>query len=303
MKKLYCIALSIILIGCLKAEDESQKTMLISFSKRGFFSCFFAVLSNVAWCEKNNVRPVVCWGNKSLYYQKGAYRGTYEPWEYYFEPIAGITANEAKSLENKFIFSKYWAPDYSKVPTTRTLSQAYGKTLRKDYRKEMHDIITRYVKIKPYITDKVDEFCNEHMLDKVTIGIHIRGTDKTKETRPVSVKQMCAAAITFAAPFTDAQFFIATDDARKLEEAKKYLNEPIISYDSFRSINGKPIHIKNKGYNHNRAHLGEEVLIEALLLSRCNKFVHTRSNVSSAVLFFNPELENILISGPKRSSR
>jgi hypothetical protein len=35
-------------------------------------------------------------------------------------------------------------------------------------------------------------------------------------------------------------------------------------------------------------------LIEVLLLSKCDLFLHTCSNVSSAVLLFNPELKHLL---------
>lgn len=41
--------------------------------------------------------------------------------------------------------------------------------------------------------------------------------------------------------------------------------------------------------------MGEDVLVETMLLSRCNHFVHTISNVSTAALFFNPDLEHTMM--------
>lgn len=39
----------------------------------------------------------------------------------------------------------------------------------------------------------------------------------------------------------------------------------------------------------------EQVLIEAILLSKCDHFIHTPSQLSTAVLYFNPELSHTLI--------
>ena len=90
----------------------------------------------------------------------------------------------------------------------------------------------------------------------------------------------------------NVQFFVATDEQKLLEEAQELLSGPVIYCDSYRSLNGEPLHRPKKKQDYSKAKLGEEVLIETLLLSKCNGFVHTRSNVSTAVLFFNPELEN-----------
>ena len=75
-----------------------------------------------------------------------------------------------------------------------------------------------------------------------------------------------------------------------MKEAINLLNGPVVYYDSYRSVNGEPIHDSEHSYN--KAQLGEEVLIEVSLLARCDLFVHTRSNVSTAVLLFNPDINN-----------
>ena len=41
-----------------------------------------------------------------------------------------------------------------------------------------------------------------------------------------------------------------------------------------------------------RAKMGEDVIVEVNLLSRCDLFLHTCSSVSTAVLFLSPELEH-----------
>ncbi len=296
MKKLFSIILLTTLIGSLYAH---RPNMIFGYTNGGFFSCFFAVLNHLSWCEKNNVRLIVNWGKNSHYYQDGGYNGSTEPWEYYFYPVSGITCHEALRLHKR---SRAWrhknrAPDKSAIPQTLCTYRGYKKTLEKPYRRYIHSIIKKYIKIKPQISQKIDVFYDQKIRNRPTVGIHLRGTDKQIEVTPVSAKTICDAANELAASLIDPQFFIATDDARLLEQAKSLLNGPVVTYDSFRSTDGNPIHMGKN--DHNRVSLGEEVLIETLLLSRCDKFVHTRSNVSSAALFFNPELENRLVFDPR----
>ncbi|MDR3550121.1 MAG: hypothetical protein P4L31_01810, partial [Candidatus Babeliales bacterium] len=65
----------------------------------------------------------------------------------------------------------------------------------------------------------------------------------------------------------------------------------IIYYDCFRSDNGNPLHFRKPS----PGQLGQDVLIEALLLSRCNALVHTYSNVSTGALYFNPTAKHVLV--------
>lgn len=54
--------------------------------------------------------------------------------------------------------------------------------------------------------------------------------------------------------------------------------------------NNIPIHdFKNKLL------LGEECLIDALLLAKCDVFIHTLSLVSQAVSYFNPTMGSLLV--------
>ena len=149
---------------------------------------------------------------------------------------------------------------------------------------------------------KVESFYQVHMAGKRNIGIHLRGTDKATEIGAVSVDTILTRANEVAKTMPDCQFLIATDETALLEKAKRVLHGKVIAYDATRSENGNPLHgpgkdkVKISKPIVSKAQLGEEVLVEVQLLSLCNLFLHTCSNVSSAVLFFNPELENILFT-------
>ena len=148
--------------------------------------------------------------------------------------------------------------------------------------------------MKPHILQKIESFYQKNIAGKTTIGIHIRGTDKRIETAPIKIETIIASANMLAKFLPGCQFLVATDEQVILDQSKKMLQGPVIYYPATRSINGKSLH--HHADEQDKPKLGEEVLIEAQLLARCSLFLHTCSNVSTTVLFFNPDIENILFA-------
>ncbi|MGC2310865.1 MAG: hypothetical protein WA432_04550 [Candidatus Babeliaceae bacterium] len=141
---------------------------------------------------------------------------------------------------------------------------------------------------------KVDTFYEKYMAGKYTIGIHIRGTDKVREVSQVPVDRIIKRANQEAKKHPDCQFFVATDEQALLEKAKKLLKGTVIYTTAFRSTNGQEVHHQNP-LNYSKAEIGEQVLIDVLLLAKCDQLIHTCSNVSCAALFFNPNMPNLLL--------
>src|SRR5262249_55093306 len=147
-----------------------------------------------------------------------------------------------------------------------------------------------YIHLRPYLAQKIENFYQAHMAGKNTIGIHLRGTDKKMEVIPVNIYEMLSDANDLAQKFPNCQFLVCTDDARLLKIARSMLKGPIVHYDARMSKHGKAVHYDKKIKE--KARLGEDVIVEATLLSRCNFFLHGCSSVSTAVLFMNRELEH-----------
>ena len=183
------------------------------------------------------------------------------------------------------IYTRFWGPDNSSIDDTP------------DAKKRAKELIDRYIKLQPWVQKKIDTFYDTHFNNKITIGIHLRGTDKKKETVPIDPLLIFAKANKIASLIDSksVQFFVATDEQQLLDLAYIHLKGPIVAYDSIRSTDKSPLHLSN---NLPKAQLGEEILIETILLSRCHIFLHTHSNVSTCVLYFNPELLHILFDSP-----
>ena len=246
----------------------------------GFFSNFMAALNMLGWCERHKMIPVIYWDRKFPYRYPNEQDGVGNAWEYYFKPVSGMRYENGDRVYRRSLAPDGLGFNYRPRECSKLLLQKYwGNAL-----------IKKYVVIKEHIQKKVDLFVEKHFKGKKVIGIHLRGTDKRQEVKPVAPEVIFHTAN----QFKGYAFFVATDEQRLLDLALKSLNGPVIYYDAYRSGSKKPVHVD--GCTPER---GEEVLIEVLLLSKCDKLIHTCSNVSCAAIFFNPSLEHILLEPPQ----
>ena len=160
----------------------------------------------------------------------------------------------------------------------------------KKFRKWVYDnLIAPFIKIKLPIKNKISDFYAKNIKNKKTIGIHLRGNHLGKEVLPIDLSFIFAEANKYAGK--NIQFFITTDQEPLLEKAKKELKGKVIYYpcERFEKTTSPYPGVKHS------PQLGENVLIETVLLSYCDHLIHTLSNVSTAVLYFNPALQHTLI--------
>lgn len=259
-------------------DKPHTKKYVIGVHRAGFFSSFLGVLNHLTLCQQINEVPIVYWDSSSHYYLADGFNGSHNVWEYYFEPVSNLIYDPSKDTVHGSYggqYAEFYYNDFS--PSTR--NKAYG-------------LISKYIRIKPQVQHKIDDFYQQNMAGKHTIGIHLRGTDKVVEERPVSPEDIIEAALAQAVETT--QFFVASDEQQLLDKAVYLLQGyKVIFYDCYRSDNGKPLHARKE--KQSLAQVGEDVLVEVSLFARCDVLVHTLSNVSTGALYFNPSLKSVLL--------
>ena len=280
------LALLLICIPLFAQQDVSQKYVIGQWPG-GLGVCITAVLVHLSYCEAANKIPVVYWNNK-YYYNQGGFNGSENVWEYFFEPVSELKY-EANDPINYFLADV----EYSHF----SYHQAYKSQSMRDH---AYQLITKYIKIKPIIQSKIDQFYNEHMINQNTIGIHLRGTDKYTEEKPVTPERIITEALKYADENT--QFLIATDERSLFDQMIDLLpGHRVIYYDCYRSDDGNPLfNYKKSKLNCKKekpsyAQMGEDVIVEMALLAKSNVFLHTLSNFSAIVLYLNPQLKNIIL--------
>jgi hypothetical protein len=294
--------------------SETQKKMVRGCVGYGFMAEFSWVLNFLDYCSANSIEPVIYWDTSFSYYAPQGYNGSLNAWEYYFEPVSKCIYERGDTINKDIHYNRpslIW--DYNEYITRMDLCSAqelrsfksvtpgqfathvsyphghqhlYNQELRAHVK---NSIIDRYIRIKQPIQTKIDTFVQKYMVGRKTIGIHLRGKHTYGEVPFVSLEEIFKEANAHAAP--DVQFLIATDQQQLLNQAKKNLKGNVIAYSCPR-FDKTTSPIPGSTLN---PRLGEEVLIETILLSQCDFFIHTLSMVSTVALYFNPTLKHKLL--------
>jgi len=170
---------------------------------------------------------------------------------------------------------------------------------------ESHLMQQKYLQPTQRIMDQVDSFINQK-LGNHFIAVHWRGTDKSSESRQVLAEEFLEAIgkKLGQSGISQTKCFIASDEESKISLLKAAIESrfPQIKVESFpqvsRSTNGKPVHINNRFSRAQRASLGDEALIECLVLSRANFLIRTTSFLSGWSSIFNPQLDICMLNIP-----
>ena len=245
----------------------------------GFFSSYLSVIGFLNHCEE--VKPL----GYNIFFEDGLYFDKnvgLNWWEYYFEPI--ISGHD-KIVESTQIdhpgdsMKSKWAED-----AMSTIS-----------REQASELINKYIKVKPHIQLKIDDFVNKHFTNKYVIGVHFRGTDKSSEAPRVcydNVKDEILKQIS-ALEHQNYVVFIATDETLFINYMKQIMKDKIVYIEANRSTKHDPIHHSCGNKVENRYQNGEEAVIDCYLLSKTNILLRTHSCLSTASANINPKLKVI----------
>lgn len=258
-----------LVLPCLSGGDTS-----------GLFTEFLAVVGALSQLEHwpslyAGLR--VDYGDEGLYYDPAAGMNW---WQYYFEPIAIGSSDSARVTTID--------------PHLHDLLTYHAAALS---RAAAHDLISRHVRLRPHLADKLETFVASHFAEAYPIGVHYRGTDKHEEAPPVAYEEVAAAVRTAAAAAgaDPWRVFVATDDRRFLDVMIQHFPDQLLYRPMFRSCDGRPIDVTNDDSNYQK---GEDAVLDCLLLSRTKFLIRTASNLSLCSAFFNPEVPDLLLNRP-----
>ena len=191
-------------------------------------------------------------------------------WNYYFEPIHLQISEPQKSA------SQFKDASFAAIHARWQLKRQQASAL-----------VKKYIHIKPSILEKAAQFIAHHFQNFFVLGVHYRGTDKEKEAPRVPYEEAIAAVADHIPSDQLYKIFVATDEAPFLHKMKKTFPGSVISYNAHRSNGLKPVHLSQPKSPYA---IGEEALLDALILSHCDFLIRTSSNLSLWSTYFNPEL-------------
>ena len=237
----------------------------------GFFSNLFFVLCNIKIANDKNYIPIIDMENFTTWYnEKKPIQKELNAWNYYFENINNYSLKEVYQSKN-VIFSDNNYPANMPMSPTRS--------------KELINIFAKNILVKKKISEIFKIIFKKKIKGKKILGVHFRGCDlKSYRGHPFPATKYQMLNIIQKHINSYDYIFLSTEEQKYFEFLKKKFNKKLIFHNSYRSYKNSYLYYPRK--NH-RYYLGRDILIEAMILSSCDMFIHTNNNVSEAVKLFS----------------
>lgn len=240
----------------------------------GFFGEVFITLNGLRLAEKLGVAARVEWGAGVPYFE--AERGP-NAWDYFFEQSAFEFAQARPRLP-------LWLP-YR--PGAEDFDPYSGLSVRASAGRALH----AWCRPRPEISDEVTAFAAAHFKAGKTLGVHVRFTDAAagrENRKTVDIDTYFAEANRWLDNAADGVIFLAADDQRVVEAFAARYPGRTVHQECLRSTDGTSIHGHyDAGVAGSPYRKGYEVLVDALLLARCDHIVRTHSRVTCFTLCWN----------------
>ena len=264
--------------------------IIASSKKRGFFSLVLFVLNHIKFAKKKSLIPIIDMQNyKTIYNENKIFLNTKNAWEYYFKKRNKLDLNKIYREKNYVISS-------DENPYTK--NNKFHDSLKSTYKKE--------IEINSDIKKKILFYKKKFQLvkDNKILGVHFRGTDmKISPNHPTPpFKSQILEKIKYSQKkFKTTKIFLVTEDLDNFIFMKKNFGNNLLTINNFRSNKTKVFHL-NIRKNH-RYKMGQEALINSILLSYCKVVVSSQTGISDFAKFVNDKLIMIKINNGFNSPR
>ena len=239
----------------------------------GLFSNLTFVLNHLKIAEDFGFIPIVDMQNfPSWYSEKNELFGTQNSWEYYFEQVSEYKLDEVYKSK-------------SVIFTDNIYHKSFTRLIFED--EKLIELAKKYIKIKPHIYKKYNEFFEKNLKNKKILGVYLRGGEfRTipNHDYPPTNKQIVRKVDEIIKNEKIDLIFLSSKEIEHVKLFEKQYGKNLVYYDSFRSKKDFFTFYPRK--NH-RYLLGEEILCEMLMLSQSDYLIYSLSNVSQASIFFN----------------
>jgi protein O-GlcNAc transferase len=291
---------------------EGERFLLIKAWGYGFWSDVNHLLGQCLVAELTGRTPVVHWGGNSLFSDDPGQNA----FENFFLPVSGCHPGQLAANCRSFYPPK-WSAENLTLPGINQASGPWSRcsslfaleraedVVVSDFHHAVHDLVPwippehplygmttdqvylhlfhRYLRVQPAIAARAEAFFQGNMAGGHHLALHLRGGDKGGEDPnlallnslyPVEIERHLQE-------HPGGGIFLITDDAEILASYQRRYRGRLIHTGATRTSTDQGVHYQKQ---QSRRALGEEVLVDALLAARCERFVgNGLSNVSCAV--------------------
>lgn len=257
-----------------KNPDKTFYVIWLDHRGSGFFSNVSSVLCHLKIATDNGMTPVIDFKNfPTLYNEKGKINNTFNSWEYYFAPVSIYSLDEVYHSKNVFFSSGLYPKGMS-----YSITENPG----------LYGIYTKHISLQNDIQAKIKSYTQQINFQDNVLGIHFRGQEQkyaTGHSFPPTEEQMLRYTDRILQKYKISKIFLVTEDIDYLNLFIKRYGDKVYYTDMFRTRKVNAYKIRPRK-NHMYL-LGKEVLVDAMLLSKCRGLLCGDSNVSEIATFIN----------------
>lgn len=288
--------------------------VLIKAWGQGFWSDIEHVLGALLLARMTQRTPIVRWGTNSLFGRGSPDDNVFER---YFEPVSptlfdacvtagaqggffppkwstsNITSEDVHKWSGSYarlpaiallhrpeavIVSDYYTGCTDLVPWITPEHEYYGWSIAAVQR----DLVKRYLRLRPEMTKRVDEFVSMYLSEYTTLAVHVRGTDKINEVTHLNRIQSHFPDYieSFIAAYPLSRLFLLCDSTKTIQDYTARYGDRLTYTDCLRSSGNKGVHLMG----HDGVQIGTDIVVDSYIATRCDYFLGSGySNVANAI--------------------
>lgn len=222
--------------------------------------------------------------NKTINNEKEKIFNTYNAWEYYFDQAnvennVNINSLDFYTLKPFIHYNRYYTHD----------SKIFNEIKKRFFNN---------FKLKDYLKKEIEEFYQENLSGKITLGVQIRLTDMTSNHNVKKFHSYIDRIKKILIQNSDInQVFLATDDETIIQEFQTKISVPVVYLkDIYRATKEKldlnPYDRCDYIRENHLFLLGKEVILDIFLLSKCDYILKSEiSAVSQLSCLFSENIK------------
>jgi len=295
----------------------------------GFFSLFNTFVSHLVWnVGRHEVTSIVPdWRVSRIMKHRGlerftsfcyGQRGDGNLWLKFFYPVLNQEVGEDLYNDEEYLDSCIAYDDFNEK-NEPNLTYIHAYKLYKDpefpkWRKWYNAHLREYVAFREHLLTEAEVFAANNFDADHIIGCHVRhpshGIEQPGRGMP-TVELFQQHVIRRATGLKNWKVFLATDQESVVESFKAVFGDRLIYRDAsrvtldddrrFAALSETEQQREGHQIQHLTAadearwstRMGDDVIVDALLLAKCDTFIHVTSNIATAVAFLNPDVEMI----------
>ncbi|XP_066300456.1 uncharacterized protein [Branchiostoma lanceolatum] len=283
----------------------------------GFASVLLQTIDDLTTCLTRGLTPTVIWMACDSCGPSGPGRNY---WTWYFEAINPGIENRTETRVCMGISREYFklTSAYPRRPGAEgklvdfrfadmeNKISSYFQPITAEIRALVSYVISGYIKPAPRVRKMVDTFYQSFMAERINIGVHVRLLEEHVEEMIImgqktpKLQDFLRATkhimddIKTEQGDKEVRIFLASDRADVIASFEEEFGKANVVHTT--AFRGEEMDKRLEDRVWGR-HLGDQVFMDILLMSKCDYLIHDESNVASVAYYFNPNIQSFFVCG------